>query len=121
MRRFIVRDLDFDQEPAGDFTIDAVSQGPETPRSPDNPGSNGGPEGRRQRSAARGDWPADVYFRFHRLELDPCAFESYMKAEPNGHSRADGELRLVGPLRRPRKLQLTANLDTLDAELEERE
>ena len=37
----------------------------------------------------------------------------------NGHSRADGEVHMVGPLRRPRELQFTANLDNLDADVED--
>ena len=36
-----------------------------------------------------------------------------------GHSRADGEVHMVGPLRRPRELQFSANLDNLDADVED--
>lgn len=112
-----VHDLAFDQERAGDFTINAVSQGPEIRIT-----------GQSQFEAAdlkvegnvqsRGDWPADVYFRFHRLDVD-SVLRIYLKSGVTGHSRADGELHLVGPLRRPRELQLTANLDTFDASVEE--
>jgi translocation and assembly module TamB len=35
-----------------------------------------------------------------------------------GHSSADGQVHLVGPLRRPRELQLTASLDGLEAGIE---
>ena len=66
----------------------------------------------------REDWPADVYFRFHQFELD-AIFKTYLRGAVNGHSRADGEVHMVGPLRRPRELQFTANLDNLDADVED--
>jgi translocation and assembly module TamB len=109
--------LTFDQELAGDFTINAVSQGAELKIS-----------GQSQFAKAdlkvdgdvhlREDWPADVYFRFHQLELDSI-FKTYMRGAVNGHSRADGEVHMVGPLRRPRELQFTASVDNLDADVEE--
>ena len=42
-----------------------------------------------------------------------------MRGAVTGHSRADGEVHMVGPLRRPRELQFTANLDNLDADVED--
>jgi translocation and assembly module TamB len=109
--------LTFDQELAGDFAINAVSQGAELKIT-----------GQSQFAKAdlkvdgdvhlREDWPADVYFRFHQLELD-SVFKTYMRGAVNGHSRADGEVHMVGPLRRPRELQFTANVDNLDADVEE--
>ena len=112
-----LRDLMFDQERAGDFTIDAVSQGPELRIS--------GQSRFEQADVKvdgnvrlREDWPADVYFRFHQFELDPV-FRTYMHGAVKGHSRVDGEVHMVGPLRRPRKLQFIANLDNLDADIED--
>ena len=112
-----LHDLAFDQERAGDFTINAVSQGAELRIT-----------GQSQFEQAdlkidgdvhlREDWPSDVYFRFHQLELDPV-FRTYMRGAVNGHSRADGEVHMVGPLRRPRDLQFTANLNNLDAVVED--
>ncbi len=112
-----LHDLTFDQERAGEFTINAVSQGAELRIT-----------GQSQFEQAdvkvdgnvhlREDWPADVYFRFHQLELDPI-FKTYMRGAVTGHSRADGEVHMVGPLRRPRELQFTANLDNLDADVED--
>ncbi|MGH9553199.1 MAG: translocation/assembly module TamB domain-containing protein, partial [Terriglobales bacterium] len=112
-----LHDLTFDQERAGDFTINAVSQGAELRIT-----------GQSQFEQAdlmidgnvhlRGDWPADVYFRFHRLELD-AIFRTYLRGAVNGHSRADGEVHMVGPLRRPRELQFAANVDNLDADVED--
>jgi translocation and assembly module TamB len=112
-----LQDLAFDNERAGDFTINAVSQGAELKIS-----------GQSQFEQAdlkiegdvhlRDDWPSDVYFRFRQLELD-AVFRTYMRGAVNGHSRADGEVHMVGPLRRPRELQFTANLNNLDADVED--
>jgi translocation and assembly module TamB len=112
-----LHDLTFDQDRAGEFTINAVSQGAELQIT-----------GQSQFEQAdvkvdgkihlREDWPADVYFRFHQFELDPI-FKNYMRGAVTGHSRADGEVHMVGPLRRPRELQFTANLDNLDADVED--
>ncbi len=109
--------LTFDQERAGDFTINAVSQGSELRIT-----------GQSQFEQAdikvdghvhlREDWPADVYFRFHQFDLDSI-FRTYMRGAVNGHARADGEVHMVGPLRRPRELQFTANLDNLDSDVED--
>jgi len=112
-----LHDLTFDQERAGDFTINAVSQGAELKIS-----------GQSQFEQAdlkvdgdvhlRDDWPSDVHFRFRQLELDPV-FRTYMRGALNGHARADGEVHMVGPLRRPRELQFTANLNNLDSDVEQ--
>ncbi len=112
-----VRDLTFDQERAGDFIINAVSQGPELRIT-----------GQSQFEQAelridgnvhmREDWLADVYFRFRQLDVDSL-LRIYLRKGVTGHSKADGVLHLVGPLRRPRELQLTANLDNLDADVED--
>jgi translocation and assembly module TamB len=112
-----LHNLTFDQDRAGDLTINAVSQGAELRIT-----------GQSQFEQAdvkldgsvhlRDDWPADVYFRFHQFELD-SVFRTYMRGAVNGHSRADGEVRMVGPLRRPRELQFTANVDNLDADVED--
>ncbi len=112
-----LHNLTFDQERAGDFTINAVSQGAELRIT-----------GQSQFEKAdvkvdgnvhlREDWPADVYFRFHQFELDPI-FRTYLHGAVNGHSRADGEVHMVGPLRRPAELQFIANLDNLDADVED--
>ena len=98
-----LQDLAFDNERAGDFTINAVSQGAELKIS-----------GQSQFEQAdlkidgdvhlREDWPSDVYFHFHQFDLD-AVFRTYMRGVVNGHSRADGEVHMVGPLRRPRELQ----------------
>jgi translocation and assembly module TamB len=112
-----LHDLAFDQKRAGDFTINAVSQGPELRIT-----------GQSQFAQAdlkvdgdvhlREEWPADVHFRFHQFDLDSI-FKTYLHGAVNGHSKADGEVHMVGPLRRPRELQFIANVDNLDADVED--
>jgi translocation and assembly module TamB len=111
-----LRDLIFDQEWAGDFVLHAASQEEElriTGQSQFDQAElkiEGGVH-------MRDDWLADVYFRFRQLDVDSL-LRVYMRGGVTGHSRTDGEVHLVGPLRRPRELQLTANLSNLDAEIE---
>jgi translocation and assembly module TamB len=111
-----VRDLTFDQERAGDFTINAVSHGPELRIT----GQSQFEEAELRVEGGiqlREDWPADVYFRFRQLDVDSL-LRIYLHGGVTGHSRVAGELHLVGPLRRPRELQLLASLDNLDADIE---
>jgi translocation and assembly module TamB len=111
-----LHNLTFDQERAGDFTINAVSQGAELRITGESQFEKADfkVEGNVH---LREDWPADVYFRFHQFELDPI-FRTYLHGAVNGHSRADGEVHMVGPLRRPGELQFIANLENLDADVE---
>jgi translocation and assembly module TamB len=112
-----VRDLTFDQERAGNFTMQAVSQGSELRITGQSQFEQAElkVDGNVQ---ARGDWLADVYFRFRQLDVDSL-LKVYLQGSVTGHSRADGEVHVVGPLRRPRELQLTARLDTVDAVVED--
>jgi translocation and assembly module TamB len=112
-----VRDLTFDRERAGNLTISAVSQGPELRIT----GQSQFEQADLQLDGSvhmREDWPADVYFRFRQLDVDSL-LRIYMRGGVTGHSRVAGEVHMVGPLLRPRELQLTATLDNLDANVEE--
>jgi translocation and assembly module TamB len=111
-----VRDLAFDRERAGDFTIRAVSQGSEVRITGQSAFEQADlkVDGNVQ---ARGDWLADVYFRFRQFDVDSI-LRVYIPQGVTGHSRADGQVHLVGPLRRPRELQVTASLDGLEAGIE---
>ena len=112
-----VHDLSFDRERAGDFTINAVSHGSDiriTGQSDFEQAElkvDGGVQ-------AHGDWPADVYFHFSQLDVDSI-LRVYLPSGVTGHSRALGTVHLTGPLRRPRELQMTANLDHLEAGIED--
>jgi translocation and assembly module TamB len=112
-----LRDLALDQERAGDFTIQAVSQGSEIKITGESQFDQAElkVDGNIQ---ARGDWLTDVYLRFKQFDVDSI-LRIYLKDGVTGHSRADGEVHLVGPLRRPRELQVTARLDGVDAGIED--
>src|SRR5438552_8945634 len=109
-------DLTLDHELAGDFTIDAVTQGPETHIT-----------GRSQFQNAelqidgnvhlRGDWPANLSLHFNRLDVDSL-FRTYLRGRVTGHSALAGDAQVEGPLKRPRELRITANLTDLFADIE---
>ena len=112
-----LRDLTFDQERAGDFTINAVSQGAELRIT----GQSQFEEAELKVEGGvhlREDWPADVYFHFRQLDVDSL-LRLYLHQGVTGHSKVVGDVHLVGPLRRPRELQLIASLDNLEANVEE--
>jgi len=112
-----LHDLAFDQERTGDFTIKAVSQGPELQIT----GQSQFQEAELRIDGSvhmREDWLADAHFRFRQLDVDSL-LRIYMHGGVTGHSRVAGEAHLTGPLRRPRELKLTAKLDSLDASIEE--
>ena len=112
-----VRDLGFDQERAGNFVLRAVSQGSEVKITGQSEFEKAElkVDGNVQ---ARGDWLADVYFRFRQLDVDSI-LRVYIPDGVTGHSMADGQVHVVGPLRRPHELQLTASLDGLEAGIED--
>jgi translocation and assembly module TamB len=112
-----LRDLTLDLERAGDFTIQAVSQGSDIKITGQSQFEQADlkVDGDIQ---ARGDWLADVYFRFRQLDVDSL-LRVYIRDGVTGHSRSDGEVHLVGPLRRPRELQVTARLDGVEASIED--
>lgn len=112
-----LRDLTFDQERAGDFTLHAVSQGEILSMSGESQFDQADLKLDGQ-VRMREDWPADVHLRFRQLDVDSLLRVS-MRAGVTGHSRASGEVHVFGPLRRPRELQVVASLDPLDLIVEE--
>jgi len=111
-----LRDLKLDGEPVGEYTFDALTQGSELRLT-----------GRSQFKDAqldldgnvhlRGDWPATVYLHFNHLDVDPV-IRTYLKGRVTGHSATAGDLRLQGPLRNPRELQVAGNLSDFSADVE---
>ena len=110
------RDLAFDHEVSGDYTLNAATHGSDMHLT-----------GRSQFKNAelsidgdvhlQEDWPADVTLHFNHLDVDSL-LRSYAKGRVTGHSAAAGDLHLTGPLRRPRDLQLTGSLSDLFADVE---
>jgi translocation and assembly module TamB len=111
-----VHDLTFDHERAGDFTINAVTQGADLHLT-----------GQSQFEHAelsidgnvhlRGDWPSTVNLHFNQLDID-ALLRTYIKGRVTGHSSVAGDLRLQGPLRRPRELNIVGNLSNFYADVE---
>jgi len=111
-----LRDLAFDHEIAGNYTFDAVTHGSELHVS-----------GHSQFQAAelnldgtiqlRGDLPSALVLHFNRLDVD-SVLRTYLKGRVTGHSAVAGDLRLRGPLRQPRELEINGNLNDLFADVE---
>ena len=111
-----LRDLTFDNELAGDYTLDAVTKGSDLQIT-----------GKSQFTDKeltvegnvhlQGDWPARIDFRFNRLDVDPL-LSDYLKGRVTGHSAVTGDLHLQGPLLNPRELQVSGDLSDVSAELE---
>ena len=111
-----LHDLRFDDEVAGDFTLDAVTKGPDLQISGRSQftGKDLTVEGNVR---LQGDWLGRIDFRFNRLDVDPL-LSDYLKGRVTGHSAVTGDLHLQGPLRNPGELQVSGNLSDLFAELE---
>jgi translocation and assembly module TamB len=111
-----LRDLTFDHERAGDFTIDAVTQGPDLHLT-----------GRSQFEHAaltidgnahlRDNWPATVDLKFDHLDVDSL-LRTYLQGRVTGHSSVAGVLRLQGPLRELHQMTIVGNLSEVYADVE---
>ena len=111
-----LRDLTFDQERAGNFTIEAVSKGPDLHLT----GSSNFQESELALDGnirMRQDWPADLTMHFNHLDVDSL-IRVYFGGRLTGHSAMAGDLRVTGPLRRPRELNLTANFSDFFVDIE---
>src|SRR5438132_663351 len=65
----------------------------------------------------RQDWPADLTMHFNHLDVDSL-IRVYFGGRLTGHSAMAGDLRVTGPLRRPRELNLTANFSDFFVDIE---
>ena len=111
-----LRDLTFGNERAGDYILDAVTKGAEMQISGHSQFEDKelNVEGN---VTLQGDWPAEIDFRFKRLDVDPL-LTAYLKTRVTGHSAVTGDLHLLGPLRSPRELLITGNFNELFVDLE---
>lgn len=111
-----LRDLAFDQERMGSFTVEAVTHGADlhlTGRSQFEHGDLAFTGDIR----VRDDWPSTMDFHFSHLDVDPF-LKVYLQGHVTGHSAVAGDLHLQGPLRKPAELALTCTLSELYAEAE---
>jgi translocation and assembly module TamB len=111
-----LRGLTFDEELAGDFTINAISQGKELQISGVSQ-FKGADLSLKGNVKPSGDWPATLDLHFAHLDVDSI-LKAYLHGHVTGHSAAAGDLHLEGPLRRPSELNLAGNLSDLFAEIE---
>jgi len=111
-----LRDVTLNEETAGNYLVDAVTQGPDlrlTGRS-DFQNAELTIDGNVH---LRELWPARINFHFIRLDVDSF-LESYLHGHITGHSAVAGDLVLDGPLRNPQQLRLTGNLTDFYADIE---
>jgi translocation and assembly module TamB len=110
-----LKDLAFDKERAGDFFVDAVTNGTELDL---NAHSDFGKADLTIHGSVRleEDFPADLNLAFHRLDADSL-LRIYLGGKITGHSLLEGTLHVRGPLRTPRDLKADAELQSLSFEV----
>jgi translocation and assembly module TamB len=106
-----LRDMMGNNRPLGDSTFEATTQGADLHLT-----------GHSQLEQAqlttdgtvhlRGDWPCDIKLHFSQVNADPL-LQVYMKGSVNSHSLLDGDLRIQGPLRRPRELKVAGDFSNI--------
>ena len=111
-----LRNLTLDGETAGDYLFDATTHGPDlhlTGHS-DFPNAELSIDGDVR---LRDLWPSQINFHFTRLDID-AFLASYLRGHLTGHSSVAGELSLQGPLRDPRRISVTGNFTSFNADIE---
>jgi len=111
-----IRNLTLNHELAGDFDLQAVTQGSALHLTGNSHLQHGAllVSGNVQ---LRADYPADLSFRMDDLDLD-ALWRSYVGTQLTGHSAVAGALDLRGPLRHPALWTLNGNLTALSLDLE---
>ena len=111
-----LKNLALDQERAGDLYVDAVTRGRQLDLNAHSDfdkadltilGSVG----------LEHEFPADLNLAFHHLDADSL-LRAYLPGKITGHSSLDGTLHVRGPLRTPRDLKASAELQSFSAEVE---
>jgi translocation and assembly module TamB len=115
--RVLVRGLTLDHERTGNLRIDAVSEG-EAVRLSARSEFEHAEFDLDGTVVPRGDYPADLTLHFQHLDLD-ALFRDYLNGRVTGHSGITGEVQLRGDLRRPRDLNVAAQLDGLEATVDD--
>ena len=101
-------DIIADEEKLGNFVVEAEAHGP-------NMQISGHSEFEKASLSLdgtvnlQGDFPADLTGRFSRLDVDPL-LKIYLRGRITAHSVTDGTLRLVGPLKRPRDMEVIGDI-----------
>jgi len=111
-----LRNVTFNDEPAGGYVINAVTHGPDLH-------ITGNSEFVQSQLAIEGNvrlrelWPAHIGLHFTHLDIDSL-LASYLHGHVTGHSAVAGDLVLEGPLRDPQRLTLTGDVSDFYAEVE---
>jgi translocation and assembly module TamB len=111
-----LKDLALDNERFGDFYVDAVTQGQQLQLTAHS-GFERGDLNIAGSVSLDHDFPADLKLSFHQLDIDSLLRE-YLPVTLNGHSQLEGTLRLYGPLRTPRDLKATAELQSFAVKID---
>lgn len=110
-----VKDLALDKERAGDFYVDAVTQGHQLELKAHSDFDKADLTMAGDVALEHG-FPADLKLAFHHLDADSL-FRAYLPGKITGHAPLDGNLQVRGPLRHPRDLKATAELQSFSAEV----
>lgn len=111
-----VRKLVLSGEGEGDLTATATTHGPDlhleahTNLKSANLNVNGDVQ-------LHDDYPAKIHLQLAKLDFDPL-LRVYLAGKLTGHSSISGNLLLQGPLRFPRKLAVTADLEQFSADIQ---
>ncbi len=112
----LLRELAFDKERAGNFTIDASTSGADLKLT-------GRSEFENAELAVdgtirlRGNWPSTIDLHFQHLDVDPL-LRTRLQGRVTGHSAIAGEMQLRGPLRQPGDLTLSGKLSEVELDVE---
>lgn len=114
--RIHLKDLTLDKERIGDFYLDAVTHGQQLDLKAhsDFDKADLSIAGN---VALEHDFPADLTLAFHHLDTDSF-LRIYLPGKVTGHSPIEGTVHVVGPLRTPRDLKATAEIQSLSADIE---
>ncbi|MBZ5663934.1 MAG: translocation/assembly module TamB domain-containing protein [Acidobacteriia bacterium] len=111
-----LKDLALNKERAGDFYVDAVTRG----RQLDLKAHSDFDKADLTIAGnitLENDFPADLTLAFHHLDADSL-LRIYLPGKITGHSQLDGTFHVRGPLRTPRDLKASAEIQSLSAEIE---
>jgi translocation and assembly module TamB len=111
-----IRDLAFDHERTGNFTIQAVTQGADLTLK----GQSEFEHAALQidgKIHLRDQWPSTIALHFDHFDVDSL-LRTYLHGRVTGHSATAGDLEFQGPLRHPREMNATGNLTDLYADVQ---
>jgi translocation and assembly module TamB len=111
-----VRDLTLDHERAGDFFLDATTEGPDLKLT----GHSQFEHSELVLSGdvnLRGNWPSKVDLHFNHLDVDSF-LRTYLRGDVTGRSAVTGDIDLSGPLRKPLELKVVGHVSDFFVDVE---